>query len=124
MDPYLLAALRRALLWAIDAAREPGPEDQQKAGEIEQTLAQLDADQLQASRAGQSEFTEAGWLREVITRAAQDLERLGNAKGRSEEAKRVLLERARRMRQQMQDGAPAGWKATGSAGSDRSDERN
>jgi hypothetical protein len=53
---------------------------------------------------------ENNWLREVIARAAQDLERLGNEPGRSQEASDVLRVRAALMNAQARDGAPEGWR--------------
>jgi hypothetical protein len=70
----------------------------------------------------QEEFRLNGWLREIIIRACQDLEHLGNQRGRTPAAKELLLRRAALMRGQAHQGPPRGWQGTGARGSDRSDE--
>ena len=132
MDPEALRKLLTLLAWARDYALETGPPDDQVAGELAEMIDRVRADAarqqrmarelIDAKKDGQELFERNLWLHEVIVRAAQDLEHLGNAKGRSEEAKRVLLGRAARMRHQAQARSPRGWTGQGSPGSDRRDE--
>ena len=64
---------------------------------------------------------ENSWLREVIARVAQDLDRLASQPGRSDEAQDLLLARAALMRRQAQDGPPLGWRRSAPKQLDRTD---
>jgi hypothetical protein len=49
------------------------------------------------------------WLRDILTRVAQDLERLANEAGRSSADCEVLARRALRVRKRLHDGPPEDW---------------
>ena len=69
-------------------------------------LAQLTADRDQAC--GRYAFRECLWLRDTLEFVARELERMA-ARGQGDT--KVLLGRARRVRQRLHQGVPDGWTA-------------
>lgn len=66
-------------------------------------------------------YREAQYLRELLTRVAQDLEHVAALTPEGEH-RELLLRRAQRIRERVHQGPPDGWTAAGPMGSNREDE--